>query len=153
MITTWRIVRPEYADDAFEGKGARLHGGRWNPRGVSIVYTAGTVSLATLELLVGVRKAQRLHEYVLTSCSFPEVLMERLDRSLLPENWRDYPPPSELQIIGRDWASARSSAVLEVPSAVIDTESNYLLNPEHEVFRSIDLGQPRPFRLDFRLLT
>ncbi|HYC89646.1 MAG TPA: hypothetical protein VEO54_10585 [Thermoanaerobaculia bacterium] len=43
--------------------------------------------------------------------------------------------------------------MLEVPGAVIEEEVNCLLNPEHEDSRSIDIGQPRPFRLDPRLIT
>jgi len=30
---------------------------------------------------------------------------------------------------------------------------NYLLNPDHPEFRLVDIGEPRPFKLDFRLLT
>jgi len=42
--------------------------------------------------------------------------------------------------------------VLEVPSAVIDTESNYLLNPRHRDVQAIRIGQPLAFELDLRLL-
>ena len=47
----------------------------------------------------------------------------------------------------------RSSAVLSVPSAVTPEERNYLINPEHEHFRSVDVGSSRPFQIDLRLLT
>jgi len=152
MITAWRIVHPMYADDAFTGEGPRRRGGRWSPSGVAVVYVASSVALATLEIIVHNQRALRLPEYVLFSCSFPEALVESIDRARLPKNWRDYPAPAELQQIGAEWLLKRSSAVLEVPSAVIEEEVNYVLNPELEDFRSIHIGAARPFHVDARLL-
>jgi RES domain-containing protein len=153
MITAWRPVHPMYADDAFSGEGPRRRGGRWNLPGALVVYTASSVSLAALELIVNNQRALRLPAYVLFSCSFPETLVEPLDRSRLPQNWRDYPAPGALQQLGMEWLSLRSSAVLEVPSAVVEQESNFLLNPEHPDFSSIEIGPRRPFKLDPRLIT
>lgn len=153
MITAWRLVEAKFADDVFSGEGSRLFGGRWNKKGHRVVYTAATIALATLELIVTTPRAQLLREYVVTSCTFPEVLVEEIDSSRLPQNWRDYPPASELKEIGSDWLLSSSSAVLSVPSAVVPLERNYLLNPEHEYFRSVDVGPALPFELDLRLLT
>jgi RES domain-containing protein len=153
MVTAWRIVHPMYADDAFTGEGPRRRGGRWNPSGTAVVYTASSVSLATLELLVHNQRALRLPEYLLFSCTFPDAIVERMDRWRLPQNWRDYPAPAELKQLGDEWLRSRSSAVLEVPSAVTPEEVNFLLNPAAEDFRSVDIAQPRPFKIDYRLLT
>lgn len=153
MITAWRIVKAEHADDIFSGEGARLHGARWHSAGHRLVYTASTISLATLELIVNVPRAQLLSGYVINSCTFPEVIVDHLDEVRLPTNWRDYPPPPELQQIGVEWLLSGTSAVLSVPSAVTPEERNFLLNPEHEHFRSVDAGTSRPFQIDLRLLT
>ena len=153
MITAWRIVDPAYIDDAFTGKGARMNGGRWNSPGTAIVYTASIISLATLELIVNVPRARRLPQYNLISCSFHEALVEDLDRGSLPANWRTYPAPPEVQEIGERWIHEKRSAVLKVPSAVVEEDCNYLLNPAHEDFKSIDVGAARPFKLDYCLLT
>jgi RES domain-containing protein len=152
VITAWRIVDPMFADDAFSGEGPRRMGGRWTPRGVVVVYTASNVSLAALEILVHNQYALRVPELVIFSCHFPEAIVETVDRGRLPADWRSYPGPVELQRIGGEWLESKTSAVLEVPSAVIEEEVNYLLNPEHEDFRSIDIGQPRSFRIDPRLV-
>jgi len=153
VITAWRIVRAEHADDIFGGEGARRFGGRWNKIGQRVVYTASSVSLATLELIVTTPRAQLLSEFVITSCTFPEVLVDEIDETLLPPHWRHYPSPPELHAIGDEWLLARTSAALSVPSAVTPEERNYLLNPEHEHFRSVDVGTSRPFQIDLRLLT
>src|SRR6266571_1768578 len=52
MVTAWRIVATRFASGAFSGEAARAEGGRWNSPGVRMVYTAGTISLALLELLI-----------------------------------------------------------------------------------------------------
>ena len=153
MITAWRIVHSRYADDIFSGEGSRRFGARWHKAGHRLVYTASSISLATLELIVNTPRARLLTAFVITSCTFPEVLVEDLDETQLPPNWRDYPPPPELQQLGTAWLVSGSSAVLSVPSAVTPEERNYLLNPEHEHFRSVDIGQSRPFQIDLRLLT
>jgi RES domain-containing protein len=153
VITTWRIVDAVYADDIFSGEGSRRFGARWQKAGHRLVYTSSSISLATLELIVNTPRAQLLTEYVIASCTFPEVLVEDVAEKQLPANWRDYPPPAEIQQIGTAWILSRSSAVLSVPSAVTPEERNYLLNPEHEHFRSVDAGSTRPFKIDLRLLT
>lgn len=153
MITAWRIVHAAYADDIFSGEGSRKFSARWHKAGHRVVYTASTISLATLELIVNTPRAQLLTDFVVTSCTFPEVIVEELDEKRLPRDWRDYPPPPELQQLGMDWLLSGTSAVLSVPSAVIPEERNYLLNPEHEHFGSVDVGPARPFRIDLRLLT
>ena len=52
MLTVWRLVTARFAKSAFSGEGARLYGGRWNRKGVLLVYAAGNQSLAMLEMLV-----------------------------------------------------------------------------------------------------
>lgn len=153
MITTWRIVEAQYADEIFNGEGARLFGARWHSAGHRLVYTTSSLSLATLELIVHTPRARLLSDYVVASCTFPEVLVDDLDETQLPADWRKYPPPAELQQLGTAWLLSGTSAVLSVPSAVTPEERNYLINPEHEHFRSVDAGPTRPFKIDLRLLT
>lgn len=153
MIEAWRIVDARWADDAFSGEGARRFKGRWHDKGTRVVYTASSISLATLELLVQVPRANKLGDFCIVACSFPEAIAEDLDRTKLPKNWRDYPAPPELQHIGSAWVADGESAVLAVPSAVTPEEINYLINPEHPDFHSVKVSLPRPFRPDLRLLT
>lgn len=152
MITSWRIVKAKYASTAFEGEGSRRAGGRWNSRGLPIIYTAESAALAALELLVHLGRTRTLPEYVVFSCTFPESIVETVHPDGLPSNWRAHPAPVALRRFGDDWAGNRRSGALKVPSAVIDGENNYLLNPEHRSFRRITISAPQRFELDRRLL-
>jgi RES domain-containing protein len=151
-LAAWRIVKAKHAPAAFDGEGARLEGGRWNSPGTPVVYTSASAALAALELLVHLGRESILSAYVLIACTFDEALVSPLDRKRLPNNWRSYPAPPELQRIGDEWVRAGTSAVLKVPSAVIATDANYLLNPRHPDFRAIRVSDPRPFEYDPRLL-
>jgi RES domain-containing protein len=152
MATGWRIDKSRHASTAFNGEGARLYGGRWNSPGTRMVYTSGSVSLAVLEVLVHVQEARLISSYSLIAARFDDALIERLDHSRLPDGWRSYPAPPELQHTGDEWVKSQRSAVLEVPSAVVERESNYLLNPAHPDFSSVIIGEPEPFTFDERLL-
>ena len=152
MITSWRIVTRHRAAEAFTGEGAARFPGRWNARGARVVYTAQSAALAALEMLVHFDNEADLQPYVLFACSFAEELVEVVDRSALPRRWKEFPAPPELHQLGNAWLIARRTAVLQVPSAIVPTESNYLLNPEHPDFARITIGEPVPFSLDMRLL-
>lgn len=152
MPTAWRIVKSRYAGSTFDGEGARLYGGRWNSPGTAVVYAAQHKSLAILEILVHVEKTSVLPAYSLVRASFEEDLIEALDRSGLPESWREYPASEELKAIGDRWVRERRSAVLALPSVIVEEESNYLINPGHPDSGAIRIGDPEPFEFDSRLL-
>ena len=151
-LTAWRIVKARHAANAFDGEGARLEGGRWNSPGTPAVYTSQSAALAALELLVHLGRGSILSAYTLIPCTFEDPLVSHLNRARLPKNWRSFPAPAELQVIGDDWVKSGTSVVLEVPSALIETDSNYLLNPQHRDFSAIRVADPRPFEFDVRLL-
>lgn len=151
MLTVWRLLTARFAESAFPGEGARLYGGRWNRKGIPMVYTAGSQSLAMLELLVQDEPLRA--RYVMIAATLPKGLkIERINPEELSADWRDLAAREELQAIGTDWAKRRSSAVLAVPSVVIPSETNYLLNPLHPSFAKIEIGEPRDFITDLRLI-
>jgi len=151
MPTVWRLVTARFADAAFTGEGARLYGGRWNRKGVAMVYTAGSQSLAMLEMLVQDEPLRA--KYMMIPATLPNNLkVERITPEQLPADWRDLATREHLQAIGGDWARRLSSAVLAVPSVVIPAESNFLLNPSHPSFARIEIGAPQDFVTDLRLI-
>ncbi len=152
MINAWRISKTRHAATAFDGEGARLNGGRWNSVGTRVAYASESVALATLEVLVGVQDTTVLSSYSLTRVEFAEDLVEVLNKGLLPATWNHHPPSPETQRVGDLWVAERRSVVLKVPSAVVETEHNYLLNPGHPQFGAVLVYSPEPFQLDRRLL-
>lgn len=150
-ITAWRITKRKHAKNAFTGHGARKYGGRWNSPGTSIVYTAETQSLAVLEMLVHIERPDLLQRYVLIGVEIDESLIEELDRSRLPRQWRAEPPPIQLRTIGDEWVSSKTSVALKVPSILVPAENNFLLNPAHADFQKLVIGDPVSFSFDQRL--
>ncbi len=116
------------------------------------MYTAGSQALAALEMLVHLGTSTVLPAYVSIACAFDESIVLRLDRQRLPRSWRSYPPPPRLALLGDAWLKDETSAVLDVPNAIIPTESNYLLNPRHADFASFAIRKPQAFDFDVRLL-
>lgn len=152
MITAWRIVKSKHQARAFDGEGARLAGGRWNSPGVAMIYTAQSAALAALEMLVHLNSGTLLSSYVLIPCSFREEVVLHLDRARLPAGWRAHPAVPQLQLLGDAWVKNGLSAVLDVPSVLIQSELNYLVNPAHPDFASIEVGPAHPFDFDARLV-
>ena len=152
MIRAWRPIKSRYAATAFDGEGARLHGGRWSSPGTLVAYASDSVALATLEVLVHLQSTALLASYSLASLQFPEELVEGLDVSALPRQWRRFPPSPEIQAVGDRWVSDARSVVLRVPSVIIPTASNFLLNPARADFEKLTIEPPRPFVFDPRLL-
>ena len=152
MISAWRITKRKHAKTAFNGSGARRYGGRWNSPGTAIVYTSETQSLAVLEMLVHLDGPDLLQEYVLIGVEIEESLLRDLDPSVLPHNWRTDPAPLALRKIGDEWAVARSSVALRVPSILLPGESNVLINPVHGDFARFVIGKPLAFSFDPRLV-
>lgn len=152
MLQAWRIVKRRYADTAFDGEGARLHGGRWNSPGRAVVYASESRALATLEVLTGLQSIAVAPAYVLMGVTFDEGWVSALDAEDLPEGWNRFPPTPASQHLGDDWLATERSAVLRVPSVIVPGEFNYLLNPTHPDFAAIKIGAPEELTLDPRLL-
>lgn len=150
MIAAWRIAQAQYA--SFDGEGARRYGGRWNRRGIPMVYAAGSLSLAALELLVHLESSQLLQAYVCIPVAFEEALCLRFAPSDLPADWASYPAPDATRDLGSSWALSRASVALAVPSVIVPIETNYLLNPDHPDFSRLTIGDASAFEYDSRLI-
>lgn len=148
----FRIARAKHLHD-LTGVGARIYGGRWNEKGVGVIYTSQSRALAALEFLVHVPMSLTPGDLRIICFDVPERLAPRaLDVALLPGNWRDYPPPPELAAMGTQWVHAGESLLLRVPSAIVEHEFNVLINPAHPDFKSVKLSPPERFVFDRRIL-
>jgi RES domain-containing protein len=151
-LRAWRIVAARHVAAAFSGDGARRYGGRWNRKGTRLVYTAATPSLAVLEMLVHLDAHELLRSYRLCEVSFPERIVEQVNVTRLSRKWRSDPPSAASRRVGDAWVREARSGVLRVPSVLVESEWNYLLNPAHPDYRRITIGKPVPFQFDPRLI-
>jgi RES domain-containing protein len=151
MITAWRIVKKRYSATAFDGEGARLNGGRWNSIGTRMIYTSGSLSLAILENLVHLNPPVTF-AYVAFRIDFADSILTTLKPTDLPPHWNAEPTTPATQHLGDQWIQQANTAILAVPSAIVPTETNYLLNPTHPAFKKIKIHKPMPYSWDQRLL-
>jgi RES domain-containing protein len=148
----FRVLRPAYALNSFDGEGAFLYGGRWSTPGTRIVYTSEHQSLAMLEYFVHLDPADVPEDLVLATADVPEsISRERIHAADLPSRWRDIPAPPELSRVGDDFVRRAECCVLLVPSALAVNENNWLVNPRHPEFPKITLNLPEPLHYDARM--
>lgn len=152
-MRAYRLVKARYAGTALDGSGAKAHGGRWNSKGVTMVYASDSVALAALELLVHLHRSEVLNQYVLFSLELADESVMVLDDSALPADWRGYPSPSSTAAIRDEWIASRLSLALAVPSTIVPQQRNVLFNPAHAEFEAvIAAASVEPLNFDPRLV-
>lgn len=147
----YRIAKSAYIED-MTGAGARLHGGRWNEKGVPVIYAASSPSLAALEFLVHMPITLAPRDLSICRFNLPDsVSVARVNKSALPKDWKTSPPVAETQEIGTKWAAGNKSLLLFLPSVLVPEESIILINPLHPEFRKVR-KRIEPFVFDPRLM-
>jgi RES domain-containing protein len=150
LPTAHRIVKARHARTAFSGEGARIAGGRWNPPGEAVVYASASLALAAIETFVHLGEDALHIEFVHFRIEIPDsVAIQRSRRP--PPGWRAEPPEDASMRYGSTWLRRARTAVLEVPSAIVPSEMNYLLDPAHPDSRRIRVGRPLSFLFDPRM--
>ncbi len=148
----YRIANIRYIRD-LSGTGARLHGGRWNQKGTPVIYTATNRALATVEYLVHLPLSLLPNNLSIVTLDIPDsVHIKAVTLDDLPANWRDYPAPPALGMLGTDWGVASATLLLRVPSAVVEHEWNILINPGHPEMTQVKIIGVEPYHFDARLL-
>ena len=119
------------AGDAFSGIGGIYAPGRWNHPGKPIIYTASSLALATLEILVHINRSLKIETYVSWIIDIPDSLIATL--SAPPTNWE-----KDIEVtrkFGDQWLANASAVAIRVPSIIVRTENNVLINPLHPKFK------------------
>lgn len=148
----WRISKQAYALSCLAGTGGLYASGRWHHQGRPIVYTASNAALAALEMLVHTDPMLAPADLRLIEIEVPDTAsVEACDPTALADNWRQYPGPLELRDFGSKWLAEKRTLVLRVPSAVLDAEPNYLLNPAHPEIGHVRILADQAFSFDPRL--
>jgi RES domain-containing protein len=148
-MIVYRISNAEYSHD-ISGTGAKLMGARWNSKGIPVLYTSAHISLAVLEMLVNTDFKDYAIALDLLYINIPDqVKVTSIDLSILNNKWKedfDY-----TRYIGDEIFKQKESVLIKVPSAVIQEEYNYLVNPLHADFKKIKIIKTKSFWPDERL--
>ena len=94
---------------------------------------------------------ETLQNYLCILATIPKKVIQEVNLTSLPNNWREDLPPPALRELGDRWLREQKSAALKVPSAVIPVEFNYVLNPRHKDFGKIEIAEPLSLAFDKRL--
>lgn len=125
---------------------------RWNPNEIEMIYTAGSRSLACLENVVHRNQIGLNQSFKVMTIEIPdELLILNITLKDLQKGWSEFHHTPITQKLGEDWIKDAKSAVLKVPSAIINAEYNYLINPLHPDFKSIKLLKSETFVFDKRI--
>jgi RES domain-containing protein len=152
-VRVFRICRKAFVRHALDGRGGLFAPGRWHGTRRPIVYSSESLALASLEVLVHCEIDLVPADLVALEILIPKsVTVATLSASKLPRTWRRYPAPSALQRLGNAWLDSVRTCVLRVPSAVIPSESNFLLNPRHPHMARIKILQRFDFHFDQRFI-
>jgi RES domain-containing protein len=115
-----------------------------------MLYCGATASLCALEVLA--HGAMLPADMIVVQARIPNTLtIRKVEESDLPPNWSSPIPSKRTRDLGTNWVSSGATAVLSVPSVIVPSERNYLLNPAHPDFARIRFFPPRPFAFDRRL--
>ena len=153
MSVLWRIAAdtPGYAAGDLSGMGAKMTGGRWNSKGVPLVYCATSIALATLETVHYLRSGSLPFNRFLVRIEVPQAVWQA--RQLLdppPGGWDAIPAGLSSVMAGDHWSAAGTSALLVVPSVIVPDECNVLFNPRHRDAAAITASTVRRWQYDPR---
>lgn len=150
-MIVFRLSKSKFEND-LSGKGAEKSGGRWNSKGTAIVYTSASRALCTTEIAVHTPLGNLPLDYKLISIEIPDdIHILELTFENLPPDWKSLPYVHATQKIGDRFISDGIFAVLKVPSAVVQDEYNYLINPTQIESQKIKIKSIEPFNIDERL--
>lgn len=152
-MNVYRILKEPYWGDPLSVVGAEMAGGRWNPPGIGILYTATSPALAVLETLVHFPRVMydQLPRLRIFTLQIPDQAVRWIYPDLLPDEWADPVALPLTQFLFEEWLQQPADLGLGVPSAVMDISYNILLHPKHPRYGDIVVVSGDDLILDRRL--
>jgi len=144
-----RISKAKHIED-LSGEGARLHGGRWNPKGYAVLYTSENRALAALEVLVHLNRETIPDDLKIISLEIPDNEIEVYDEEKFNAILKHENVENSLKNEGKNWLESKRSLALKIPSVLIRREQNILINPLHSAFPKVKKRIVENFYFDKR---
>ena len=147
-MLVFRIVLTKYPD----GLRASGRAARWNTNDTEMIYCSSSQSLACLENVVHRSQVGLSNHFKVLIIEIPDELnCIEIGKIQLSKKWTEFENMYLTQAIGDNWIKEKKSALLKVPSSIVQSEYNYLLNPNHANFKQIKLKVIEPFVFDDRI--
>lgn len=151
-MIVFRLSSSRYAED-LSGRGAELYGGRWNSIGTPAVYTASSRALAMAEVAVHLHIQKVPKDMMMVELYLPEDSITSLPFQELKNDWQMFPYSIQTQQIGDNFVRENRFLVLMVPSAVVNGDFNFLINPRHVELPKVNVVGLSSFRFDSRIFS
>jgi RES domain-containing protein len=151
-MEVYRISKKEHSN--LEGHGGLYYPGRWHEVGYKVIYTAQHRSLAALEYLVHLSNASLLQsDFVISTIYLPDkVPHEIISNEMLSENWTNIQRVTITRKMGTNFLKSNTNLYLQVPSAIIHGEYNFIINPNNPLVNYCKILNENNFRFDGRLM-
>jgi RES domain-containing protein len=149
-MIVYRLSKSKYKDD-LSGKGAEIAGGRWNSKGVAVLYACESRSLCVTEIAVHTPIGIIPKDFSLITLEIPDHLIDTVAVSQLPNDWKSYPYSKNTQKLGNLFVKNFHNVALKVPSAVVNGEFNFVFNVKHPLFNQVTIVNQEPFEFDNRM--
>jgi len=147
-MTVYRLTQAKYADKLL----ASGVSNRWNRAEQYVIYTSESISLCALELLAHTNGIRPKGTFKLMHIDIPNSINIAIIASeKLPLNWHLLASYPTTQKLGSDWYDRMDSLAMKIPSAIVPSESNYIVNAKHPAFNEkIQLVKVEDFFWDHR---
>jgi len=149
-MIVYRLTKLKYKSE-LSGIGAELHGGRWNSKGKRVIYTSQSRALSTTEIAVHTPLGIVPIDYFLQTIKLPSAKMVEIDEAELDSKWKSFPHHRSTKKIGDKFIEENKLLILKTPSAVIQGDYNFLINPNHKSFSKVELIGVEKYEFDKRL--
>lgn len=150
-MKVFRLTRKKY-NDPLSGKGAAIKGARWNSAGTEILYTSSSRALAMAEVYVHLSLNLLPKDFIMVQINIPDYLtITTIPKDQLPQRWNEFPYTNESQGVGDLFISEKQNPILQVPSAIVAGDFNYLINTSHPDFEELEIDSKSDFPFDGRL--
>lgn len=150
-MIVFRLCKADYRFD-LSGQGAEKNAGRWNSKGTALIYTCENRALCTTEIAVRTPLGIIPTDFHLVHIEFPDsVKILEYPLNKLPDDWNSFPHVDATQKIGDGFVKEQHFMILKVPSAVVQGEFNFLINPFHGLAKKLKVVKTESFRFDERL--
>lgn len=150
-MIVYRVIREKFRHEPLSVEGSRRYGGRWNPKGIGVLYTTSTPELGLIETLAHAPNVryEDLPHYWLSMIEIPDEMTVYLEANM-PDFWQDkiY---ERTQYWLRDWLETPTTLSVALPSVIVPFSQNIIIHAAHPMFHQVRLLDQKPIRIDERI--